>query len=69
MKKVEVVISYTGNNFGAYVPSLLGCVATGNSLEEVMKNIKEAIDFHIESSLEDYDPIDDVFKNKFEIAY
>lgn len=69
MENVSVVISYSGNNFGAYVPLLPGCVATGNSPNEVRKNIIEAIDFHVESSIEDGDEIDVVFKNEYELSF
>ena len=39
------------HNFGAWVPALDGCVATGSTLEEVTTNIREAIEFHIEGML------------------
>ncbi len=31
-----------------YVPSLPGCISEGNTLEEAMKNIQEAIELFIE---------------------
>lgn len=34
--------------FFAYAPSLQGCYTQGRSLEEALKNIKEAIELHIE---------------------
>ena len=43
-----VVIEKTKSSFGAYVPDLPGCVAVGETHEEVKKLIKEAIEFHIE---------------------
>lgn len=69
MEEVKVVITYSGNNFGAYVPKLPGCVATGDSPSEIMDNIKEAIDFHLESSLVDNDPLDAVFRGTFALIY
>ena len=36
------------NDHRAYVPDLPGCVATGDSAEEVMRNITEAILFHLD---------------------
>jgi predicted RNase H-like HicB family nuclease len=48
-----IVIEKAANNFSAYVPDLPGCIATGNSLEEVEKEIKEAIVFHLEGMRED----------------
>ncbi len=43
-----VVIEQGSNSFGAYVPDLPGCVAVGETREEVTKLIHEAIEFHIE---------------------
>lgn len=34
--------------FTAYVPSLLGCISEGNTKEEAIKNIKEAIELYLE---------------------
>jgi len=69
MEKVLVKISYTGNNYCAHAPILPGCVSTGSTLEEMKKNIKEAIEFHVQSSLEDNDPIPDVFKGEYELEF
>ena len=44
-----VVIEKTENNFGAYVPDLPGCVAVAESKAELLKLIREAIEFHLES--------------------
>ncbi|HEY9803686.1 type II toxin-antitoxin system HicB family antitoxin [Anabaena azotica] len=48
-----VVIEKAENNYSAYVPDLPGCVATGETLDEVKQMIAEAIEFHIEGMLED----------------
>jgi predicted RNase H-like HicB family nuclease len=52
-----VVIEKAENNYSAYVPDLPGCVATGETLDEVKQMIGEAIEFHIEGMLEDGLPI------------
>ena len=64
-----VDIYYTGNNFCAQAPILLGCVSTAATLAEMKKNIKEAIDFHIESSVEDNYPIPEVFKSEYQLEF
>jgi predicted RNase H-like HicB family nuclease len=69
MEKVAVDIYFTGNNFCAHSPDLLGCVSTGTTLSDIKKNIKEAIEFHIESTLEDGDPIPEVFKGEYELEF
>ena len=51
--KYAVVIEKARSNFSAYVPDLPGCVATGNTIEEVEKEIREAIEFHIEGMRQD----------------
>jgi predicted RNase H-like HicB family nuclease len=51
--KYAVVIEESSNGFGAYVPDLPGCVAVGDTLEEVERLIREAIDFHLEGMQED----------------
>jgi predicted RNase H-like HicB family nuclease len=52
-KRYAVVIERAEDNYAAYVPDLPGCVSTGESLEEVQQNIREAIRFHIEGMKED----------------
>ncbi|MGV0104032.1 HicB family protein [Nostoc sp. DSM 114160] len=52
-----VVIEKAEGNYSAYVPDLPGCVAVGETLEEVKQMIAEAIEFHIEEMLEDGLPI------------
>lgn len=46
--KYMVVIEQGENSWGAYVPDLPGCVAAGNTREEVLSLIQEAIEFHLE---------------------
>lgn len=48
MFKYPVIIEKANGNYSAYCPDLPGCVATGASIEETVKRIKEAIQFHIE---------------------
>lgn len=43
-----VVIEKGETSFGAYVPDLPGCVAVGETEEEVKKLIQEAIELHLE---------------------
>jgi predicted RNase H-like HicB family nuclease len=48
-----IVIEDAGSNYSAYVPDLPGCIATGGTVEEVKKNMREAIRFHIDGMRED----------------
>ena len=52
-----VVIEKGPSSFGAYVPDLPGCVAVGETREEVAELIHEAIEFHLEGMKEDGLPI------------
>lgn len=55
--KYTAVIERYENNYGAYVPDLPGCGAVGETPEEVIANIRTAIEIHIRSMREDGDPI------------
>ena len=55
--KYTVVIEKTPNNYAAYVPDLPGCVATAGTREELLDEIREAIEFHIEGMREDGEPL------------
>lgn len=43
-----VVVEEGPKSFGAYVPDLPRCVAVGESKQEVLQLIQEAIEFHLE---------------------
>ena len=43
-----VVLEQGPTSFGAYVPDLPGCVAAGETRDEALTLIREAIDLHIE---------------------
>jgi len=55
--RYAIVIENAGANFSAYVPDLPGCVAVGESLAEVERQIREAIEFHLVGMREDGAPI------------
>jgi predicted RNase H-like HicB family nuclease len=55
--RYAVVIEQAGGNYSAYVPDLPGCVATGPTVPEVEKEIREVIRFHIEGLREDGLPV------------
>lgn len=50
-RKYAVVYERTANNYAAYLPDLPGCISTGKTWEEIKKNIREAIIFHIEDMI------------------
>lgn len=51
--KLKIILEKSDEGgFTAYVPSLPGCISEGNSEEEAIKNIQEAIELYLE-------PVDD----------
>lgn len=55
--RYAVVIEKAEGNYSAYVPDLPGCVATGATPEETEREIREAIELHLEGLREDGTPI------------
>lgn len=51
--RYAIVIEKAENNYSAYVPDLPGCVATGDTFQEVENQIREAITFHLDGLRED----------------
>ncbi|HHT9115428.1 MAG: type II toxin-antitoxin system HicB family antitoxin [Planctomycetes bacterium] len=51
--KIQVILEPSDEGgFTATVPSLPGCISEGNTKEEALKNIKEAVELYLE-------PVDD----------
>ena len=55
--RYAIVIEKAERNYAAYVPDLPGCVATGATVEETERSIREAIEFHVEGLRADGLPI------------
>ncbi len=55
--RYAVIYEFGPTSIGAYVPDVPGCVAVEHTLEAVKLLIAEALQFHIESMLEDGDPL------------
>ena len=55
--RYAIVIEAAESNYSAYVPDLPGCVATGATVEETERAIREAIEFHLEGLRADKLPI------------
>jgi predicted RNase H-like HicB family nuclease len=51
--KVSIVIEKDEHGYYAYCPELEGCQSQGDSIEEVMANIKEAIELYLETLSEE----------------
>jgi predicted RNase H-like HicB family nuclease len=57
LRKYAIIIEHGENNLSAYVPDLPGCIATGRTVEEIERKIREAIEFHLEGLRRDGEPI------------
>ncbi len=52
-----VIVEQGDTSFGAYVPDLPGCVAVGETRDEAIDLIREAIEMHIDSLRENGEPV------------
>jgi len=48
-----IVIEKAESNWAAYSPDVLGCVATGRTVEETVENMRGALTLHLETMIED----------------
>jgi len=55
--KFSVVIEKDRDGYFAFCPELQGCYTQGDSYEEVMENIKDAIRLHVEDRIENGEEI------------
>jgi len=53
MELIIILESQEEGGYTVYVPSLPGCVSQGETKEEAIKNIKEAIELYLESDTND----------------
>ena len=57
MMRYMVVIERGKTSWGAHVPDLPGCVAVGKTRAEVLRLIRDAIEFHIDALKQDGLPV------------
>lgn len=53
MKRYAIVVERSGKNYAAYVPDLPGCIATGATIEETERLLREAMELHVAGMRED----------------
>jgi predicted RNase H-like HicB family nuclease len=51
--KVNVIIEKDEHGYYAYCPELEGCQTQGETFEETLKNIREAVELYLETLSED----------------
>ncbi len=69
--RISVVIEKDADGYFAFCPELQGCYTQGDSYEEVLENIRDAIRLHIEdrvADMEDIPPIEAISLTSLEIS-
>ena len=62
-----VILERSRTGYGAYAPDLPGCIAVGSTREETVASMREAMEFHLESMIEDGDEIPELISSAVEI--
>jgi predicted RNase H-like HicB family nuclease len=57
MSRYPILIAPTSTGYSAHVPDLPGCIATGQTLEQLTKRMRKAIEMHLAAMHEDGDEI------------
>jgi len=66
MSKYLVLYEKSKTGYGAYVPDLPGCVATGRTLAQTRRRMAKAIEMHLAAMREDGDDIPE--PSRFELV-
>lgn len=69
MPKVKIIIDYTDNYAACPADDRIACVSTGRTLDEVKKNIEEALRFHLEGMREDGETVPPGFDGALEFDW
>ncbi|MHB8648062.1 MAG: type II toxin-antitoxin system HicB family antitoxin [Thermomicrobiales bacterium] len=52
-----VVVEKADTNYSAYAPDVSGCVATGDTIEETIEQMRKALQMHLEAIVRDSEPL------------
>lgn len=53
MEKYLIVVEKSETGYSAYSPDVLGCIATGKTIEKTIEQMRAALALHLQSMLED----------------
>lgn len=59
MTEYTIIIEDAGSNFAAYAPDVPGCVAAGETVDETLQLMQEALALHVEMLRDMGEPIPD----------
>ena len=57
MEHYAIVVEKANSNYSAYVPDLPGCAATGATVEETERRLRDAIEVHVQGLRDDGLPV------------
>jgi len=69
--RLSVIIEKDADGYFAFCPELQGCYTQGESYEEALKNIKDAIRLHLEDRIasgEDIPEVESISLTSLEVA-
>jgi len=52
-----IVVEKADTNYSAYAPDVPGCAATGDTIEETIAHMQEALRVHLEAILRDHESL------------
>jgi len=55
--RFAIVVEQDEQGYFAYCPELQGCYTQGETFEEVIENIKDAVKLHVEDRLANNEPV------------
>jgi predicted RNase H-like HicB family nuclease len=67
VRSIPVVLEGGKPNWSGYIPSLPGCVAAADTIEETLLLLREGIALHLESMAEDGEDIPEEFRHDFSL--
>ena len=57
MSRYQVIKEESATGYSAFVPDIPGCIVTGATREEVEEEIREGVEFHLETLRESGEPV------------
>ena len=69
MGKIIINVDYTDNFAAAPANEDIACVSTGRTLDELKRNMEEALRWHIDSMREDGEPVPAEFEGEWELEW
>ncbi len=69
LKRLKVIIESGENNYSAYIEEVGGIGVVGDTIEEIKKNMREAVEFYIDVAKEDGSQIPEQLQGEYEFEF